>query len=363
MADFPVEKNLKRAFYSLMKILIEMTHPADVHLFRNAISEFTKAGHTVAVTARHKDVTVELLKNYNIPFTTLSRRGKNIVALACELVVRDLRLLKFCISFKPDILTGLGGICAAHIGFLLRKPVVIWDDTEIATLQHKISYPFATAVYCPDCYYKKLGKKQRFYPGFHQLAYLYPGRFTPDVNVVKNLGIKTDEKYCIVRFVSWQAHHDIGQRGVPLADRFKFVEDLSKYVKVYISSESPLPPVLEKFKLSASAHLMHHILAFASLYIGEGATTAAEAAVLGVPAVYVNTLKLGYINMLERIGLVRQPAETSQVLRDCIELVTDKNARGKALSARQKLLSGKIDVTDFIVKTILDTGRNGREAS
>ena len=46
------------------------------------------------------------------------------------------------------------------------------------------------------------------------------------------------------------------------------------------------------------------MLAFAGLYVGEGATMASEAAVLGTPAVYVNTLTMGYVQDEERYGLL-----------------------------------------------------------
>ncbi len=37
------------------------------------------------------------------------------------------------------------------------------------------------------------------------------------------------------------------------------------------------------------------LLAYATLFIGEGATMASECAVLGTPAIYVNSLQLGYL--------------------------------------------------------------------
>jgi len=40
----------------VMKILIDMGHPAHVHSFRNAIREPEKQGHQVKVTVRDKDV-------------------------------------------------------------------------------------------------------------------------------------------------------------------------------------------------------------------------------------------------------------------------------------------------------------------
>lgn len=335
-----------------MRILIEITHPAHVHFFRNAITELQKHGHSVAVTAREKDVATGLLDNYQIPYTTLSKVGRSKFALVSEAIARDARLWNFCRKFKPDILTGISCVFAAHVGWLLRKPVVVWDDTEIATMAHKLTYPFATAVHSPESFPKTLGKKHHFYPGLHELAYLHPNHFTADAEIVKSLGINPTEKYCIIRFVSWQAHHDIGQQGFANEQKLKFVEEIAEYAKPYISSESPLPSELEAYRLSIPVHQIHNVMAFAALYIGEGATMAAESAVLGVPAVYINTLELGNMNMLEEYGLLKQSTDTRQVLKYCIDWLTDSAVKEKCHTARGKLLDDKIDVTDYIVETI-----------
>ena len=39
---------------------------------------------------------------------------------------------------------------------------------------------------------------------------------------------------------------------------------------------------------------MHDLLYYATMYIGEGATMASEAAILGTPSIYINTLRLSY---------------------------------------------------------------------
>lgn len=56
-----------------MKILFDMGHPAHVHFFKNAIWELEKRGHQVKVTAREKDVTLELLGAYKIPYVVRGR--------------------------------------------------------------------------------------------------------------------------------------------------------------------------------------------------------------------------------------------------------------------------------------------------
>jgi len=335
-----------------MKILIEVTHPAHVHFFRHSITEFQRRGHTVAVTARDKDVTTGLLDNYGIAFTTLSKMGRAKISFLGEWLARDARLLRFCRYFEPDILTAISGVFAAHVGWLLRKPVVVWDDTEAATAAHKITYPFVTAVYSPDCFPRYLGKKHHFYPGLHELAYLCPTRFSANAALVRDVGIDPKEKYCIIRFVSWQAHHDIGQYGFANEEKLYFVKEIAKYARPYVTSEGELPKELEPYRLSISPHLMHHVMAFAALYVGEGATMATESAILGVPSIYVSTLKLANMNMLKAYGLLRQTTDSHEALRYGKDLLSDEQVRGKCVVAREKLLREKIDVTDLIVKVI-----------
>ena len=336
-----------------MNVLIDIIHPAHVHFFRNAIKELENRGHNVAITARaRKDVTIELLQAFEIPFNVISSAGTGRAGLLAELVVRDIRLLRFCLRFKPDVLTGISGTCAAHVGTFLRKPSVVWDDTEHQKLAHRITYPCATAVYSPDCYMKPMGPKHHFYSGLHELAYLHPRRFTPNPDLVRALGIDEDSEYCVIRMVSFGAHHDTGQHGLVEQDKIGFIERIAAKARVYITSESPLPRELEKYRLTVPVHFMHHVLAFASLCVAEGATVASEAALLGVPTVYINTLKLGYINMLETRGLLQQPCSTAQALEFALAYLSSKDQRDACAAAHKRLLAENIDVTDFIMQTL-----------
>jgi predicted glycosyltransferase len=335
-----------------MKVLVDIIHPAHVHFFRNAISELQKRGHEVAVTARKKDVTIDLLENYGIPFTCLSEVGKGLFGLLCELMIRDFRLWRFCQKFRPDVLTGISGMFAAHVGTLLRKPSVVWDDSEHQKLAHLITWPFATAIYNPDSYYKPPTGKRHFYAGCHDLAYLHPRRFTPDADIVKAVGVDPDESYCIIRFISWGAHHDLGQHGFAEEQKLKFIKTIAEFTRPYITSEGEIPAELKKYQLTIPAHQFHHVLAFASLCVAEGATVATEAAVLGTPSIYVNTLKAGCIDMIESYGLLKQTTDTQQVLKESLAWLKDERAKEKHQANRRKFLTDKIDVTDFIVETI-----------
>jgi len=339
-----------------MNILIDIIHPAHVHFFRHAIDELQNRGHNVAVTARQKDVTIELLANFGIPFTVLSKVGKGRTGLLKELILRDMRLWKFCRDFRPDVLTGISGVFVAHVGTLLRRPSIIWDDTEHQKLAHIITWPFATAIHNPDSYWLPRGKKQHFYPGCHDLAYLHPKRFMPSADVVEQVGINPEEKFCIIRFVSWGAHHDVGQHGFAEDKKLQFIKTIAEYARPYITSEGPLPVQFAEYQLKIPVHQFHHVLAFASLCVAEGATVASESAVLGTPSIYINTLKAGCLDMFAEYGLLRQTTDTDRALELSLALLKDEKAKEKSQTAREKFLADKIDVTDYIVETVERAG-------
>ncbi|HEG44140.1 MAG TPA: DUF354 domain-containing protein [Phycisphaerales bacterium] len=339
-----------------MRVLVDIIHPAHVHFFRNAIIQWRSKGHDVAITSRQKDVTESLLENYGLEHVCLSKSAKGLGGLFIELISRDIKLLEFCRKFKPDVLTGISGMFVSHIGKLIGKPAIVFDDTEHQRKAHLITWPLATQVHSPDCYLKKAVTKQRLYNGFHELAYLAPKYFTPDKEVVRSLGIEPDERYCILRLVSWQAHHDVGQHGFAGDNMITILKKISDYARAYLCVEGQCPEELRQYQLTIPVHQIHHVLAFSSLVAGEGATMISEAAVLGVPAVYINTLKLGYINMLEQYGLVKQTIDSDEALEYSLDLLRDDNSLKRCQEAKEKMLADKIDMTEYIVQTVEQAG-------
>ncbi len=335
-----------------MRILVDIVHPADMHFFRNAIAELQSHGHTVAVTAKPKDVTLELLENFDIPYTAIDCSPWAGSLRSLRMLSRDYKLWRFARRFKPDLLTAIGGIWAAQTAFVLRRPSVLWDDTEHHKFGHMAAWPFATEIHSPDCYSIPPIKKQKLYPGCHELAFLHPDRFTPDAEIVRGIGIDPDEKYCIVRFVGWTAQHDVGQHGFADNKKVHFVKSLAEHARVYITSETPLPDELEQYRLKIPAHLIHHVMAFASLCVGEGASMISESACLAVPGVYINTLPLGYLNMMEEHGLIRQTTDTDRALQMSIDLLTEQTTKANCLAGQKQLIAEKSDVTDYIVATL-----------
>jgi len=341
-----------------MRIVVDINHPAHVHFFKNSIWEMEKRGHEVLITATEKDVAFKLLESYGFDYISLGSYGNSLVQKLINIPIIDLKMYKAVRSFKPDIFVGLGSIRAAHVSFLCRKKCILFDDTEHSTEQIKLYLPFVDKVFTPSCFKGSLGKKQIRYDGYHELAYLHPNYFTPNPAVLDELGLTEDDTFIILRFVLWNASHDIGHSGIQ--NKVKLVQKLEKYGRVLITSEGEMGDGLEKNQIKVSPEKMHDLLYYASLYVGEGATMATESAILGTPAIYISSLvgTMGnFVELEKKYGLMFNYSSSDKILDKATELIQRKDLKQQWKTKRDLLLGDKIDVTEFMLDFIENSYR------
>jgi len=332
-----------------MKILIDILHPAHVHVFRNAIKDLQSHGHEIVVVARKKDVAIKLLENYDIQHQVLSSLGKSKIQLAGELIARTWKLYQLCRKSKPDLLIGCMGPSISIVGKLLNIPTIVFYNNESAKLVNSFVNKLATYYVTSSSYEEKCGKNHLTHQSYHELAYLHPNKFTPDESILRELRIK--QPFFIVRLVSFASSHDFGVKG--LAEPLKLSQKLEKYGRVIITSEKKLPAEFDKYRVSLSPERLHDLLAFAKMCVGESATLAAEAALLGVPAVYIASSFRGYTNELERdYGLVYNFKEQTPAEAKIVELLQKLDLETDFQERRKKMLADKISLTDWMVNFI-----------
>ena len=309
-----------------------------------------KKGHEIFVAAREKEITYYLLEKYKISFQKISTHQTTLPGKIYDFFIRWKRTYNLCKELKPNIAMGVGDFYLAQIGRTLNFPSLVFTDTDHVKHDLILTFPFATNTLTPTCFRRDLGRKQIRYNGCHELAYLHPKYFKPDPSILDLLGVKMNEKYIIMRFVSWAASHDVGHRGLSLEMKKNVVKKCSEYAKVSITSEAPLPKDLEKYRIGIPPEKIHDALYYASMYIGEGATMASECAVLGTPAIYTNDLHMGYTNEEEKkYGLIFQSVDQMQILNKIKEWLGNKYLREKWKKRCELLIYEKIDVTAFMV--------------
>src|SRR3990172_3993559 len=181
-----------------MRILVNIGHPADVHLFKHFIWNMEKKGHQILVCSIDKDVSLKLLDAYGFEYKRIGNTHKNPLAKIIGLGTQDYRLWQVARQFKPDLLTGFGSISSAHVSVLLRKPYITFQDTEHQKEQYYLYAPFTDVICTPACFKRVLGKKQVRFNGYKELAYLHPNRFKPDPSILGTLGLKEGERFIIV---------------------------------------------------------------------------------------------------------------------------------------------------------------------
>ena len=336
-----------------MKIVIDIGHPAHVHFFKYFIGEMRARGHQVLITAAQKEINLDLLKSLEISYVYLGQVGKGLLGKLISLFVLNFKMYKAVKDFKPDLFMGIASIRAAQVSWLMGKKSIIFDDTEESPQEQWLYRPFSTEIYSPTCFKKNFGKNHKFYPGYHELAYLHPDRFEPRQEVVSSLGLKFDEKLFVIRFISWGAVHDIGHQGFSYEGKKELIKFLSQYGRVVITSEIPLLDEFEPYRLSICPTKIHDLLSYADLYVGEGATMASEAAVLGTPVIYMRTLVHGYLQELQDKYEILYSFKCEQrALKKIKQILMQGDQETDWQLKRQRILDEKIDVTSFMLNLV-----------
>jgi len=335
-----------------LRLLFDVLHPAHVHFFRPLAEAAIEGGGEVLFTAREKDVTRQLLEAYGLPSEVLTGIGGGMVGLAREMAVRTAKLCARVRSFEPDLLLGIMGPVIAPVGRIMGVPSWVFYDTETATLTNRFVYPMCHRLYLPVSYRGAAPAKATRYPGYHELGYLHPNRFTANAGIRTDIGLGPDEPFALVRLVSWEASHDIGDTG--FQDPVVFVRWLSQRIRVVVSGERGVPDELRPLAMTLPPHQVHHLLAAADLYVGEGATMAAEAAVLGTPAVFVHTARLGYMLELQETFQLLWNTDSEDEARTIIEgCLEDLDATRETFAARrQAMLEQRIDVGGWLIDEV-----------
>ncbi|HEU20238.1 MAG TPA: DUF354 domain-containing protein [Deltaproteobacteria bacterium] len=342
-----------------MKILIDIDHPAHVHFFKGTIRHLSDAGHEIMVVTRNKEMTLDLLEEYGFHYINIGDHKTGMAGKAFALLQFDYRIFRIARKFRPDLLVALGSPYLAHVSKLIRKPYISFWDTEDANLIIKLTSPFTDTICTPSCFLRDFGERQVRFEGYKELAYLHPEEFSPDASVLDELNLTVDDRFIIVRFISWAASHDVGLKG--MKNPVEVVKTLEQYGQVFISSERPPEPVLEKYLLHISPEKFHSLLAYASLYIGEGGTITTEAAVVGTPAIHIEanangeatgTTSGNFLELRDKYGLMYFYPDQDAALEKAVQILENPHSKREWQQKKERLLADKINVsawmTDFI---------------
>ena len=336
-----------------MNILIDINHPAHVHLLRNVYKMLVERGHKVVVVVKEIPSAMKLLDFYGIPYLNIGKKDDNLGKKGFDQLVYDRRMLKIVRQNHIDI--GLGSsINIPHISKLSRMKSIILDDDddEVEPLFVKFGHPFADTILSPVDTPRK-SKKTLYVNAYHELSYLHPNRFEPDPSVLRDAGVQKGEPYFILRFNAFKAHHDVGVVGLTIENKRRLVSNLSLKGKVFITTERDIDEEFKPYQLKVSPEKAHSLMYYATMLIGDSQTMTSEAAVLGTPAIRCNTF-VGRIHYLEeeehKYGLTYGflPDQSEEMFKKIDEILALPNLKEEWQTRRQRMLTEKIDYSRFL---------------
>lgn len=344
-----------------MRVLFDIVHPAQVHLYRHLHDLLRDEGHEVRVVARDKEVTLELLDAFDMAHEWTGRSGpKGTAARAAELALRDVALVRAASRFRPDVVLSRNP-AGVHAGRIVGAWTVFDTvDGRAAGVHFRLGAPLAHVITSPSWLDEDYGPRHRRYRGPKELAYLHPDRFRPDPDIRDHLGLGDDRPLFVLRFVANDAAHDAHTVGLDGPQRAALACRLRTLGHVVISSEDPLPADLEPMRFRLGPERIHDVLAGADLLVGDSGSMAAEAGVLGTPALRLSSWMgpvRGYLGRMEQdYGLVRCFTPDTRAGFDAAldEVLTDlPSAKAAARVAAARLVADGDDVTAWY-RSLLD---------
>lgn len=338
------------------KYLIDIPHPHFVHFFKNVIKIIGE--ENVVITCQDSGIITELLNDNQLEYIIV---GKKYNSLFYKVIGQIKYFMKYLRIIKSKNINAVLGMSPAVLlaARVLKKRVFFFDDDDSAVqpLTKKFTIPLSDIIITPKCLaFEDYGSKHLVYKGYQELAYLAPKYFVPDKKILEFYGL-IPGTYFVLRFNDFVAHHDVGHSGIPEEIKKRLINILNKYGEVFITSESPLDKEYQQYQLKVKSKDIHHILAFAKMYIGDSQTMASEAAVLGIPSIRCNTFKgkISYLSELENnfaLTYAFLPLEGELMINKIQNILMDKKTPDSWIDKKEVMLERMEDVNVFIINAI-----------
>lgn len=305
-----------------MNYIFELNHPKHYYQFKYVMALLQDRGHDIKVLARDKDVLLKVLREEGVPYEVFGLHKDSISGKLFSSFSIYQNYRRIAKTFRPDVIVSKASLYGVLVARSLKCKSFIFPDSEVVPLTNKVVAPLASHIITPEPFALYYGSKHQKIRGLFEDCYLSPEVLSIDRHFPEDIGLK--RPYAILRFVGWSANHDINNNGFSLEEKIRLAESIGKYMMVYISSEKELPDSLSKYKLNTPAARIHDVLANADLYVGDSQTMAAEAALLGTPAIRSNSFvgddDMSNFKMLEsKYGLLRNIRDFDSVLNTAID--------------------------------------------
>jgi predicted glycosyltransferase len=291
----------------ILKILIDIIHPADINFYKNAIKELIDHKHEVVVTYINRGSVKKILDEeysiFKIEIVNIGEHKHKKIKKIINIPGRIIQLIKYIKIKKIDLATGFGSFYVGFAGkFSGIKTIIFYDDYEYKEM-FKLAKISADKFIIPKSINYKSKNTLRVFD-YKELSYLHKKYFKPNKDILKKYNLKPF-KYIFIREVSGISLNYKNKNN----DMDNIITDLiEKKNNIVLSLEDKKQ--IEKYKnnciiLKEPVKDFYSLIFFSKLTISSGDTVAREAALLGVPSIYTGKRDMGVNKSLIKKGLIQ----------------------------------------------------------
>lgn len=309
-----------------MKTIFEIHHPKHYHQVKNMLPLIDQYIFVV----KSRDIVEDLLTREGVPFKVIGKKRKNVLSKLLNSLTVLWELNKIIRKYKPRYVVSKASPYSAILSIFYKYQNVITPDAEIVWLTNHFVSKFAHKIITQHSFERNFGKKHLKLETFFESLYLHPNYFSVDQDLLAKHNISEGDNIIFLRFIKWDASHDIGKKGLTIEQKEKLVNQLKEFGKIYISSEGDLPDSLQKYKVDFPVNIVHHVMAVSKLYFGDSQSMATESSLLGTPSIRVSPFAgdndmSNFRNLESELGLLYNFRSFDEALNKAIELAsTDK---------------------------------------
>lgn len=335
-----------------MKILVDVSHPAHVNLYKNFISILDKEGIECIVSVLDRGKVVKIaereLRGKRL-FITGRHKG-NLWSIIFEAnILKFLKLVILIIMEKPTVGFGTGYILGGAMSLFNLRSFQFDDDPErrwVVFLEKHLS----TQVFFPPIVDSIRDRKITVFNALKEWSYLSPKYFTPKPDVLNEFDLEAKE-YIFIREVSSGSVNYMGQaEGLILSVSNK----IPAHYKVLLSLENK--SLLTKYPshwkiLEEPVNDIHSLIFYSKVLISSGDSMAREGAMLGVPSIYCGYRTMKANKIMQNLDILFH-IEIKDVPGEIIKYYNSIDFDLNQIAFREKLKNEWVDLPEMMYNLI-----------
>ena len=306
-----------------MRVIVDILHPAHLNFYKRAIDIMQQRNWHLTVLVRDRGDLVEFARReLNVPIRVVGKHYKNRLGKCWGLVHRVVYLVLERFWNPYDVITSHGGFYAAIAATLTkRRSVIFYDNCEYRMLFY-LCRRFASLFVVPSGLGSD-GRNIKTFYGYKELAYL--NNLVPSEEVLMEYQVEK-QQYVLIRHIAhisldyWKHDHETSLERVLRYCRnrdYKVIASVEHAAnQIPLLYDSPNVTVIRK-----STSKLHTLIYYAKCVVSSGDTVAREAALLGVPSIYIGKRDMLINRELIRMNLLHWPSEETILsqLRRCLD--------------------------------------------